>query len=83
MIQWLKSVPGIELHTQGQDGKQINFKLFGGHFAGSLDGVIRGIPEAPKTWHVWECKTANRHLNTGRRFSATWAALAWIGRCLP
>lgn len=59
MTEWLKSVPGIELHTAGQDGKQINFKLFGGHFAGSLDGVIKGIPEAPKTWHVWECKTAN------------------------
>jgi len=59
MIEWLKTVPGVELHTAGQDGKQINFKLFGGHFAGSLDGVIRGIPEAPKTWHVWECKTAN------------------------
>lgn len=59
MIGWLKSLPGVELHTAGQDGKQINFKLFGGHFAGSLDGVIRGIPEAPKTWHVWECKTSN------------------------
>ena len=59
MVDWLKAVPGIDLHTQGQDGKQINFKLFGGHFAGSLDGVIHGIPEAPKTWHVWECKTAN------------------------
>lgn len=59
MIGWLKTVPGIELHTAGKDGKQINFKLFGGHFAGSLDGVIKGIPEAPKTWHVWECKTAN------------------------
>jgi len=59
MAQWLRTVLGVELHTAGQDGKQINFKLFGGHFAGSLDGVIKGIPEAPKTWHVWECKTAN------------------------
>lgn len=59
MTDWLRTVPGVELHTLANDGRQIGFKFFGGHFAGSLDGVIRGVPEAPKTWHVWECKTAN------------------------
>lgn len=59
MIDWLRMVPGVELHTMGQDNRQIGFSFFGGHFAGSLDGVIKGVPEAPKTWHVWECKTAN------------------------
>ena len=59
MAGWLRAIPGVELHTQANDGRQIHFQLFGGHFAGSLDGVVRGIPEAPKTWHVWECKTAN------------------------
>ncbi len=79
MIDWLKSVPGIELHTAGQDGKQINFKLFGGHFAGSLDGVIRGIPEAPKTWHVWECKTANtkRFADLCKTSIKEWAPEYW------
>ena len=60
MIEWLRLIPGVELHTEDQKtGKQINFSLFGGHFGGSLDGVIKGIPEAPKPWHVWENKTAN------------------------
>lgn len=60
MVGWLRLIPGVELHTaDAKTGKQINFSLFGGHFGGSLDGVIKGIPEAPKTWHVWECKTAN------------------------
>ncbi len=79
MIDWLKSVPGIELHTAGQDGRQINFKLFGGHFGGSLDGVIRGIPEAPKTWHVWECKTANtkRFTDLCKTGIKVWAPEYW------
>lgn len=28
-------------------------------FSGSLDGIGRGFPEAPKTWHVLEFKTTN------------------------
>jgi len=60
MIDWLRAIPGVELHVVAPNtGKQISFTLFGGHFAGSLDGVILGVPDAPKTWHVWECKTAN------------------------
>ena len=30
----------------------------GGHFSGSLDLRIKGLPEAPKTWHVGDVKTA-------------------------
>ena len=29
------------------------------HISGSMDGCIIGLKEAPKTWHVWECKTHN------------------------
>jgi hypothetical protein len=29
------------------------------HVGGSLDGLIRGVPEAPKSWHVLEVKTHN------------------------
>lgn len=42
-----------------EDGNQLRFKEFGGHFAGSIDGAVLGVPEAPKTWHLLECKTAN------------------------
>lgn len=79
MIDWLRTVPGVELHTLGKDGKQIGFQFFGGHFAGSLDGVIKGVPEAPKTWHVWECKTANtkRFADLVKTGIKAWAPEYW------
>lgn len=40
---------GCETRISGSDG----------HFGGTLDGVLRGIPAAPATWHVLELKTAN------------------------
>ena len=30
------------------------------HFGGSCDGVVLGLPDAPKTPHVFEAKTSNR-----------------------
>lgn len=40
-------------------GEQEQVSLLGGHFGGSMDGVALGVPEAPKTPHVWECKSAS------------------------
>jgi hypothetical protein len=40
------------------NGKQWDFNDFGGHFSGSLDGVIQGITESTRP-HVLECKTAS------------------------
>jgi hypothetical protein len=40
-------------------GMQIHHGYIGGHFAGSLDGKVIGIPDAPKTMHVLEVKTTN------------------------
>ena len=45
--------------------KQIRFTACDGHFALSLDGVIEGLPDAPKTPHTFEAKTMN-----DRNFSA-------------
>ncbi len=42
-----------------EGGKQIAVEGVGGHLRGHLDGTARGIPEAPKTEHVLECKTHN------------------------
>ena len=53
---------GFEVSTGPSEGKQWSFaeiEKTGGHFSLSLDGAIRGIPEAPETWHVLECKTHN------------------------
>lgn len=47
---------GCEVHADDGTG-QFRVGALGGHFAGSMDGVIRGIPEAPAAWHVLEIKT--------------------------
>lgn len=49
---------GITVMTvDPETGKQFGFK--DGHFGGSMDGAAHNIPEAPKTWHVLEYKTAS------------------------
>jgi hypothetical protein len=51
-----------DLDVQVKDpetGKQFLISYFGGHFGGSCDGILKGVPEAPKTAHLWECKTAS------------------------
>lgn len=52
----LRMVDGIELHTHTEDGDQFGFYDLGGHLRGHMDGAIRGLLQAPKTWHVWEHK---------------------------
>ena len=47
---------GVELHTE-DSGKQIECRDASGHFGGSIDGIGRGFPEAPKTWAILEVKT--------------------------
>ena len=50
-----------ELKALGYEmfGEQSNLTLLDGKLLGHNDGVIRGIPEAPKTVHVLEIKTMN------------------------
>ena len=38
---------------------QYRFEAHGGHFGGGCDGVVLGVLEAPKTWHLLEVKTSN------------------------
>lgn len=47
---------GFELFAD-DGGEQFGFSFLGGHFAGSMDGVIRGLPQAPTKWHVFEAKS--------------------------
>lgn len=51
----LRLIPSIELYTHDENGEQFGFDL--GFFKGHYDGVIRGVLEAPKTWHIYEVKT--------------------------
>jgi hypothetical protein len=54
----LRAIPGIELWTHDEQGNQFGFSILGGKFKGHCDGVIRGLIQAPKALHVWECKAS-------------------------
>lgn len=50
---------GVEVYDlDPETGKQIHYEMYGGHYAGSLDGIASGFIES-KQWHVVEFKTAN------------------------
>lgn len=54
----LRSI-GVDVHDTDPAGEQWRVAALGGHFGGSIDAAAKGVPEAPKTWHVCEFKTAN------------------------
>lgn len=58
LVRNLKSI-GVEVKEADPEGRQWRVSAVNGHFGGSMDGIARGIPEAPKTWHVLEFKTHN------------------------
>ncbi|MHC4704886.1 MAG: oxidoreductase [Planctomycetota bacterium] len=42
-----------------ETGEQFRFVAHGGHYSGGLDGVVKGVLEAPRTPHLLEIKTHN------------------------
>lgn len=56
IVSWLRAVPGIELHTHDEHGEQYGFSDLDGKFKGHYDGVVLGLPQSPKTWHIFEVK---------------------------
>ena len=51
---------GCTVHTvDPSTGRQFTYGQ-GAHFGGSMDGAAIGLPDAPKTWHVLEFKTAGK-----------------------
>ena len=59
MIKRLRAVPGIDLRTIGERGRQIGFSDLNDKFKGHIDGLIHGLIQAPETWHIWEHKAVN------------------------
>lgn len=59
LINDLKRIGCVVYDVDPNSGKQIHYTDFGGHYSGSLDAIARGFPEAPKAFHVVECKTMN------------------------
>lgn len=54
----LRKVTGLELHTHdpARQNKQYKMEDLGGRLQGRLDGVIKGILQAPTYFHSWEHK---------------------------
>jgi hypothetical protein len=58
IVRRLQNTPGITLIAVDPENpkKQIGFSTCGGHIKGHWDGVILGLYQAPKTWHIFEAK---------------------------
>ena len=57
LIEELRGIGAEVWDTDPQTGKQWEVRACNGHFGGSLDGVAKGVPEAPKSVCVLEFKT--------------------------
>lgn len=58
-IEELRGI-GCEVWDRDPDsGKQFRVSAIGGHFGGSCDAIVKGIPEDPKQAHIAEFKTSN------------------------
>jgi hypothetical protein len=53
----LRSIGCEVQEVNPETGQQWKVSAVGGHFGGSMDAVVLGLPEAPKTWHLVEMKT--------------------------
>lgn len=50
---------GLEVHdTDPKTGRQFRVEHMAGHFGGSLDGAVKGVPGHEATWMVLEIKTS-------------------------
>lgn len=56
IIKWLEQIPGIQVFHTLPDGGQYGFSDLDGKYKGHYDGIIKGIPQAPNTWHILEVK---------------------------
>lgn len=60
IIRDLRAI-GMDVYDRDPDtGGQIRFTALKGHFSGSVDGVVRGVPDAGASWHILECKSSNK-----------------------
>jgi hypothetical protein len=60
-IKRLRMVPGTTLLSHDPEtGRQFAYSDHGCHFRGHADGLIEGLLQAPKTWHVYEHKQVSK-----------------------
>lgn len=56
MVALLKLI-GVEVWQHDAEGNQFRIKGYKGHFGGSMDGVVRGVPDLPSEPMIAEFKT--------------------------
>lgn len=83
---WLRHIPGVQLHTADGEGRQFRFHLLGGHLSGTMDGAVVGLPGMESIWCVWEAKSANssrfnalKKLSNGDHVQLSWEELRRTG----
>jgi hypothetical protein len=59
LIEELRGIGAEVWDKDPESGDQFRVSACGGHFGGSLDGIAKGLPEAPQTAAVLEFKTHN------------------------
>jgi hypothetical protein len=57
-IRELRAI-GCTVHDKDEKGEQFTVEALGGHLQGHMDAIVVGLPEAPKTPHLGEFKTAS------------------------
>ena len=63
-IQELRGIGAQVWDVDPETGDQVRVSACNGHFGGSLDGIAKGLPEAPKSTAVLEFKThSNKSFN--------------------
>lgn len=59
LLDMLRMIGCQVVEVDETTGKQFRVELADGHVRGKMDGIATGLPEAPVTPHVVECKSAN------------------------
>ena len=61
VIARLRAISGIEVHDKDPaTGRQYGFSAFGNHMRGLYDFTIKGLIQAPSTWHMGEVKASTK-----------------------
>lgn len=59
LVQRLRDAGMVVDDVDPETGEQWRIVFAGGHASGRTDGKVMGVPEAPKTMHVFEAKSMN------------------------
>lgn len=59
LLDDLRAAGCAVLEIDEETGRQYHVELVDGHLRGKIDGCVIGLPEAPGTEHVIECKSHN------------------------